>query len=185
MNTRIFFIILVALCCIFLTLGRETGYDFKSEQKNNIGVNNFDNQRTGFENILDCMNGLNRTYERLVRDAQMKKCCAETLNDSYNIWFLTFHYCLSMLIAKDYQYCLNKTKLPSEDQNSKTIILDHLKFEKDVMDRIYPRPKTAEECDESFIQSYDNAHKEQCKVNTNKNLDWVCKACMEEEKSLL
>ncbi|XP_023221621.1 uncharacterized protein LOC111623317 isoform X2 [Centruroides sculpturatus] len=164
MNTRIFFIFLVALCCIFLTLGREIGYSFNSKRKNDIEVNNFDLENFCF----DCMDGLNRTYIKLLMDTQMKKCCAETLNDSYNIWFLTFHYCIGTLLTTDFQHCFNKIKLITEDQNFKT-----------------PRPKTAEECDESFLQSYDNAFKEQCKFNTNKNLEPVCKAFREEKKSLL
>ncbi|XP_023221616.1 uncharacterized protein LOC111623316 isoform X2 [Centruroides sculpturatus] len=180
MNPRFLFIFVVALCCIFLTLGQDVA---KSEGDDKFNIKdlkkkiNFDNEMKCIENFFHCLTSSNRTIERFMKADE--KCCAKTLNDSNDIWFVTFHFCVSWQTSRDVQYCMYKT-----GRRCRYHILhyfartfpDYLQFEKDMMDRIDPRPQTAEECDDSFLQSYGKAFKEQCKVNTDKNLDPMCKA---------
>ncbi|XP_023221618.1 uncharacterized protein LOC111623316 isoform X3 [Centruroides sculpturatus] len=178
MNPRFLFIFVVALCCIFLTLGQDVA---KSEGDDKFNIKdlkkkiNFDNEMKCIEQYFHCLTSSNRTIEKIIKAE--KKCCAKTLNDSNDIWFVTFHFCLSRQTIKEIQHCIYKTGFRCRILDYlRKIFPNSLQFEKDMMDRIDPRPKTAEECYDSFLQSYGKAFKEQCKVNTDKNLDPMCKA---------
>uniref|UniRef100_A0A2I9LPR2 Putative secreted protein n=1 Tax=Centruroides hentzi TaxID=88313 RepID=A0A2I9LPR2_9SCOR len=176
MHPKFLLILLVALCCIYLTLGQESEYNSKRKWKNCKEGKNFDKMKC-VENFFHCLTSSNRTIERFMEAD--KKCCAKTLNDSSDIWFVTFHMCVSWQTSRDVRYCIFKSGCGCRyrilEYFGKTFP-DYLQFEKDMMDRIDPRPKTAEECDDSFLQSYGNAFKEQCKDNTDKNLDPMCNA---------
>ncbi|XP_067137906.1 uncharacterized protein [Centruroides vittatus] len=181
MDPRFFFVFVVASCCIFLTLGQDVakhgfGNDFDKMSKGEKETK-FDNEMKCIENFFHCLISSNRTIERFMKVD--KECCAKTLNDSDDIWFVTFNLCVSWHTSREVRYCIYKTgrrcKYNIAHYFARTIP-DYLQFEKDMMDRIDPRPKTAEECYDSFLQSYGKAFKEQCKVNTDKYLDPMCKA---------
>ncbi|XP_023221619.1 uncharacterized protein LOC111623316 isoform X4 [Centruroides sculpturatus] len=175
MHPRFFYIFVVTLCFIFLTLGQESGHDLKNKWRKSKDGNNFDNEMKCIEQYFHCLTSSNRTIEKIIKAE--KKCCAKTLNDSNDIWFVTFHFCLSRQTIKEIQHCIYKTGFRCRILDYlRKIFPNSLQFEKDMMDRIDPRPKTAEECYDSFLQSYGKAFKEQCKVNTDKNLDPMCKA---------
>lgn len=104
-------------------------------------------------------------------------CCVKTLNDSQDIWFLTFHHCVGELTMPITKICFIKSGfrcLYRLEKYFERTFSDFMQFDKDVMDRIQPRPTTPDECDDSFIKNYDNAFIEQCKVNTDKNLYPLC-----------
>nr|ADY39597.1 hypothetical secreted protein [Hottentotta judaicus] len=165
-------IVVVALVCGLFTVGQNIDYE-ENEVWGKNKENSFETKCV--EKFLRCLISSNYTIKWFINAE--KKCCVRTLNDSQDIWFLTFHHCVSELTIPITKICLFKSgfrcMIRIEKYFQRTFS-DYLQFEKDFMDRIQPRPTTSDECDDSFIKNYDNAFIEQCKVNTDKNLYPLC-----------
>nr|KAB1092056.1 hypothetical protein F6W77_19425 [Acinetobacter baumannii] len=162
----------VALPCHLFAIGQDTDYE-ETEVWGKEKKDSYEAECMG--KYFNCLIGSNSTIERFIQ--AQKKCCVNKLNDSQDIWFVTFNYCVYRETSRIVKICLFKSGFRCMIRIAnymERIFSDFMQFQKDVSDRIQPRPTTAEECNDSFIMNYSNALKEQCKDNTNKNLDPVC-----------